>query len=295
MEHVAEDRVGQLIESASGAFPPAGGLKERIRSAIAADAAAASTSRRLMALLSGRVFRIAAVAAAAAVVITVFALWPSNPPVPAVKAWWQGPPSAWAGEISAALEAFESVTCRDVWVVVDGGRELPTSSVGAFSTSRDSYRRDQYDGGVLTLTQWYTPSGDGNMYQTDVHYDKGTYRIMSHKGSYGAESPVSRLTLQIRLLDRADALLGTRVMEGRECVGFEISAAKYGDNPPEWKDRIWFDVQTRLPVCVEYERPMGPADARKFVERRDQFNWAPGLGTDFFRPVIPQGFREEKG
>ena len=55
-------------------------------------------------------------------------------------------------------------------------------------------------------------------------------------------------------MDNADKLLGEKIIEERDCVGFEISASKYGSNPDEWVDRIWFDIETKLPVLIEQER-----------------------------------------
>jgi len=40
-------------------------------------------------------------------------------------------------------------------------------------------------------------------------------------------------------------------MENVNCVGFEIKASQYGNNPENWVDQIWFDVQTKLPVVIE--------------------------------------------
>lgn len=39
-------------------------------------------------------------------------------------------------------------------------------------------------------------------------------------------------------ISRADRLLGTQTIDGHECVGFEIRASQYGDNPDTWLDRI---------------------------------------------------------
>jgi hypothetical protein len=95
----------------------------------------------------------------------------------------------------------------------------------------------------------------------------------------------------VNLLDEADRLLGVEIVDGRECVGFEISASKYGNNPEQWIDCIWFDVETKLPVCIEQRgRPVTGQPDKTFTTIQDQFDYNPDLPADTFVPKTPEGF-----
>jgi hypothetical protein len=86
-------------------------------------------------------------------------------------------------------------------------------------------------------------------------------------------------------------LLGKKVIEGHECVGFEISADKYGSNPEQWVDSIWFDVKTKLPTRIEQRgRPATGHPEETFTTVQDQFDYNPELPVDTFIPQIPEGF-----
>jgi hypothetical protein len=92
----------------------------------------------------------------------------------------------------------------------------------------------------------------------------------------------------IRLLDQADEFLGEQTIDDHDCVGFAISAAKYGDNPATWIDRIWFDVETKLPVRIEQSgRPVTGDATRTFTTIQDQFDYDPQLPVDTFIPEEP--------
>jgi len=207
------------------------------------------------------------------------------------KQWWLAPPAAWSQEIMDALDTFNSVTCREQLVtVMSDGSEHTSMTWIKFYTSNNSYRRDIYDGDFFREIQWYVPDG-GNMNQHSIRFDLESYFIQTHTGSYGNNDPVDRLRMYVGLLDEADGQLGTEIIDGCECVGFEISASKYGSNPDEWMDRIWFDVETKLPVRIEkLARPItGRADMTR-TTIQDQFDYDPGLTEDTFIPYTPEGF-----
>jgi len=207
------------------------------------------------------------------------------------KQWWLAPAAAWSQEIMAALDAFSSVTCREqnVFIMPDGS-EHTSMTWDIYHVSSDSYRRDIYDGDVLREIQWYVPDA-GGMVQHSVRFDLKSYFTHTHTGSFGKYDPIDRLRFYVGLLDEADRQLGTKMIDGCECVGFEISASKYGDNPGQWTDCIWFDVETKLPVRIEKRgRPVtGKADM-KHTTIQDQFDYDPGLSTDTFVPYTPEGF-----
>lgn len=213
------------------------------------------------------------------------------PPGEKQTRWWLGPVSTWAAEIDAAVATIKGVTCREQWQTVDAnGVGAAGSTWTKFYVSHDSYRRDIHDGDFLREIQWYTPDGK-DMLQTGVRFDTKSYCVLRHHGSFGQEDPVQRIRFYAGLLDKANRQLGTTVIDGHECVGFEIRASRYGSNPDSWVDRIWFDVNSRLPVRIENAgRPVTGDAARTFTKVQDRFDYNPALSPDTFTPSIPQGF-----
>lgn len=203
------------------------------------------------------------------------------------------PFATWGRELLTALDTIQAVSCREqiVYVAADGSQS--TSSTWMMRhESKDSYRRDIYDGDVLREIQWYVPDGNDVTIHYCIRYDVGCYGSTRGKGSFGVQDPVERMRFYIRLLDRADRVLGEQVIDGRTCVGFEIRASKYGSNPDTWLDRIWFDTQTKLPVRIEQSgRPVTGDAATTFTAIMDQFNYNAQLPADTFIPQEPpKGF-----
>ena len=83
-------------------------------------------------------------------------------------------------------------------------------------------------------------------------------------------------------------------MSGTKCPGFEIRSSKYGDNPADWVDRIWFNPATKLPVRIEEERPRREKQLQALITVQEQFDWHPALPADTFSPKIPAGFAVQK-
>lgn len=249
-------------------------------------------SRRIIMWTHQRPVRYGLVAAAAAVVVLAgVGLWPKPGDRQASQAqWWLGPPAAWADQVVNAVDAVKGVTCRErtMWVHPDGTSHTSTTVI-KFYLSQDSYRRDIYDGDFLREIQWYTPK-DGGMTQTSVRFDLGSYFVEQHLGSFGSQDPMERTRFLVNMIDRGDQMIGTRQIEVKECVGFEISASKYGDNPDTWLNRIWFDVQTKLPVRIEREQPDPRDPETKRLHVQDQFDFSPTLPADTFTPQIPEGY-----
>ena len=104
---------------------------------------------------------------------------------------------------------------------------------------------------------------------------------------------MDRVRHPVGYIHRADRILENATVDGMECFGIVLSAKKYGTNPDGMLHRMWFDVQTRLPVRMEFEFPRGEG---KPVARlvRDRFEWDPELPPDTFVPVIPDGFAEAR-
>jgi hypothetical protein len=106
---------------------------------------------------------------------------------------------------------------------------------------------------------------------------------------------VERIRYYVRLLDETDKLLDEKVIEGRDCIGFEVSASKYGDNPEAWLCRIFFDIETRLPALIEREMPCPrdetEKDFRPFITIQDHFDYNCELPAETFIPQEPpEGF-----
>jgi len=236
--------------------------------------------------------RIAKLAVAAAIVIIVLCgltFWPTAGSRNAK--WWLGPSTVWGQEILAVLDTVKGVTCREQsFIILADGTTTTSATWDKLYVSRDSYRRDIYDGSVFHEIQWYVPDGN-DMIQHYVRFDLRCYGALRHGGSFGRYDPVERMRFYVGLLDKADKFLGEKVFDGRRCVGFEISAGKYGNNPEQWLDCIWFDVETKLPVCIEERgRPITDNPDKTFTKIKDQFDYNPQLSPDTFVPFVPQGF-----
>lgn len=239
--------------------------------------------------MSSRKMKLAAAAAAVMIVLEGVTFWPGG--TQGTGQWWLGSPAVWGQEVLAALDTVKGVTCREELILVNSdGSELTLDTWHILYVSHDSYRRDIYDEGVLREIQWYVPDGDGTL-QHSVRFDLESYFTHTGEGSFGNTDPVDNMRSFVRQFDMADKLLGEKVVEGRNCAGFEISASKYGDNPGQWTDCIWLDVETKLPVRMEQRgRPLtGQAD-KTFTKIQHQFDYDPGLSADTFVPRIPEGF-----
>jgi hypothetical protein len=206
--------------------------------------------------------------------------------------WWLAPPAAWGRELLTALEPVKAVSFREQIVDVDADGSQSTSSTWMIRyVSKDSYRRDIYDGNTLREIQLYVPDGN-DMILHYVRFDLKCYGALRHGGGFGVQDPVERMRSHIKLLDKADRLLGEQVIDGRVCVGFEIRASQYAGNPETWVDRIWFDTRTKLPVRMEQAgRPITGETTVTTTKVMDQFNFDAQLPADtFILPAPPKGF-----
>ncbi len=236
--------------------------------------------------LNTRTRKLAVAAAAIFIVLGGITFWPSGNGE--TGQWWLGSSAVWGREDLARLDTIKAVSCRERTILVTAdGSEHMSSTWDIFYVSSDSYRRDIYDGDVLREIQWYVPDGE-DMVQHYVRFDLSCYGATRHTGSFGVRDPVERMRFYIGLLDKADRQLGQEVIDGRRCIGFEISASKYGSNPKTWIDRIWFDVETRLPVRIEQSgRPVTGRTEETFTNVLDQFQYNEQLPADVFIPSEP--------
>jgi hypothetical protein len=51
--------------------------------------------------------------------------------------------------------------------------------------------------------------------------------------------------------DFADLDLGEDVVDEKPCIGFEYTSERHGDESGRRLDRIWYDLETKLPVRFE--------------------------------------------
>jgi hypothetical protein len=236
--------------------------------------------------MNTRTRRLALAAAVILIVLGGITFWPFGGG--RHSQWWLDSPAVWGQELLATLNTIKAVTCREqtVYVMADGSQHT-SSTWDRFYVSSDSYRRDIYDGDVLREIQWYVPDGN-DMIQHYMRFDLKCYGVLRHHGSFGVHDPVERIRFYVEQLDKADRFLGEQIIDSRNCVGFEISASKYGSNPETWLDRIWFDEQTRLPVRMEMSgRPVTGDPTRTFTTLQDQFDYAPEVPADTFLPQKP--------
>lgn len=198
---------------------------------------------------------------------------------------------AWGEEIVAAIENIKGVSCREqIFTVTRDGSEHLSSTWHVLYFSKDSYRKDIYDGDTLREIQWYVPDGE-NMLQHSIRFDLESYYVERHQGSFGMHDPIDRVRFFVQFMDRAEQWIGTKKIEGANCVGFEIKANVYGDNPEHWLDQIWFDVETKLPVVIEkHLRPVTDQTEITFTTVQDEFNYDDELSGDTFDPYVPDGY-----
>jgi len=231
---------------------------------------------------------------AAAVVVIVSILggvtfWPGRGSKNAK--WWLGPPAAWGQEIMDSLEKVKTLVYRQRFVFVRPyGSTHVSGSWERCYEAKDMSRKDAYYDSDLVGIQYNIPDGN-NTIRYDVSFEYQCFTTVMYEGGAHGHDPVKLLRFYVGLLDKADRVLGTEMFEGRKCVGFEISADKYGNNPKEWIDRIWFDVATKLPVRIEkHNRPATDHPEQTFTFIQDQFEYYVELPVDMFTPQIPEGF-----
>lgn len=90
--------------------------------------------------------------------------------------------------------------------------------------------------------------------------------------------------------------LGRETLEGVEIEGIEVNDPKVlKEYPPPVKNfaaRLWVDVETELPVCLELEFvPVGSSVWTQMVV--DQFQWNVELDASVFEPDIPADYKLE--
>jgi outer membrane lipoprotein-sorting protein len=253
-------------------------------------------------IMYSKTMKFAAAAVIAMVVLGGISFWPDGSPQN--SKWWLGPPAAWGQEIIAKLETMEALVYRDQYVFVSPYGSTHVSGTWSRNyQAKDRSRTDRYyeptdedtfgdsnPESVLQHVTYNVPDGQ-DLVQYDVSYEYQCYTIKTIEGGAYEKDPVKRLQFYVNLLDNANRILDTKTFDGRECVGFEISADRYGDNPEDWINRIWFDVQTKLPVRIEkYDLPITGSPGRTITTIQDQFEYYVQVPAEMFEPEIPVDF-----
>jgi hypothetical protein len=202
--------------------------------------------------------------------------------------WWLGSPAALAQELLATIDTIEAVTCREQMVFVHAdGSERTSSTWTQFHVSSDSYRRDIYDGDALREIQWYVPEG-GDMMQHYMRFDLRCYGAVRHEGRFADLHLVERMRLWAGQMDKAQRVLQEQVIDGRTCVGFEIRSDRDGHHSETRISRIWFDIETKLPMRIEHAGlPVTDHSECTLTIVQDQFDYDPQLPADTFIPQVP--------
>jgi len=301
------DNISELIKKLH--LKVSSDLDKRVHEALSRGLAQSERSRSSVAqpdvwrtILKTKTARFTAAAAVAVIVIGGMTFWPGGSPQNGE--WWLGPPAAWGQQIIAELEKVEALVYRDQTVFV--GRFGSTHVSGTWSRNyeaKDRSREDRYyeptdedtfgqnnPGSVLQHVIYQVPDGQ-DLIQYDVSYEHQCYTIRINKGGAYQRDPIKRLRFCVALLENANRILGTATFEGRECVGFETSADKYGKNPDDWIDRIWFDVETKLPVRIEmHGLSFTDQPVETYTSIQDQFEYYAQVPADMFEPDIPDSF-----
>ena len=92
------------------------------------------------------------------------------------------------------------------------------------------------------------------------------------------------------LMDFEHTDLGTETIEGRVCEGIAVDDPRFGRMLfEEGTGRLWADIESALPVLMEFEGTSAGGSIRTRVVL-DQFRWGAGLTDADFEPNIPDDY-----
>jgi len=251
--------------------------------------------------MNNRTAKLTAAAAVIMVVLGGVTFWPG---APQNGKWWLASPAVWGQEIIAQMEKIETLVHREQAVIVGRyGRTHVSGNWSRIYQAADRSRKDKFyehtdestfgdnsPDSVLVQVTWEVPDGkDLKLYQ--VSHEHKCYTITTREGRAYRRDPMNELRAYVGKLDKADRILDTEIFDGRECVGFEIDSSTGGDNPVELTDRIWFDVETKLPVRIEkHGLPVTDSPGQTFTFIDDKFEYHAQIPAEKFVPKIPDGF-----
>jgi len=239
-------------------------------------------------VMQTRITKLVAAAVIAIIVLGGVTFWPAGPN----GEWWVGPSAAVAREIMAQLDKVAAMTYRQQgFRVRDYGPDTMGTLWEKRYAAKDRYRSDVYDdSNNVVIMQWTLPDGEGfAKYKVWIEYQ--CYTKKPEKSPPFYDNVMSSLRRWVSFLDRAERILGTISLEGRECVGFEVSPGTYGNFFVGEPFHIWFDVKTKLPVRIErygLETSYEPGSTLTLIH--DQFDYYAEVPADMFTLHIPEGF-----
>ncbi len=235
--------------------------------------------------MKGKNIKLAAAAIIVAAALGAVSLWPTG------SDWWLQSQAAVAADITASLETVEALIHREQTVFVRPyGATHISGNWTRICQSSEARRQDTYFHDKVTKVRWDIPDGN-QVAKYEVSYEFECYSIERYEPPKHKADPVQILRFYVDLLEKAERILETRIFEGRKCIGFEIKASQYGNNPESWTDRIWFDVKTRLPVRIEkHGRPVTGRPEQTFTFIRDRFEYYAQVPAELFTPEIPEAF-----
>ena len=233
--------------------------------------------------------RTIAAALIAVVAISYITQWANNKS--GSQAWWLGSSTAYGQEIAASLAKIEALVYRRQPVIVKpyGSNHISGNWDTVYKTRKQA-RIDTYYKATLVHTRWELPEGN-DMIRSSVSYEYACYQVTTFPGQARNRDTVDDLMEYVKRLDKADRILETKEFEGKVCVGFEIRGGLNGNTESERVDRIWFDIETRLPVRIEeHGRAITNQPDMTITTIMDHFEYYAQVPIDMFDRVIPAEF-----
>lgn len=244
--------------------------------------------------------------AAAAVILLIMLgemnFWPFNSSNK--EQWWLGSSVVWGRDIITNLNNIETLVYRQqaVFVRPNGWTHVSGTWYRNYLAKDRSIKEQYYEqtdedtlgdvkpDSILQNVTYDLPDGN-DLILYNISFEFNCYTIKTLKDKMYQRDPVEKLLFYVNLLDKADRILDVKTIEGKQCVGFEISVSKYGDNPPERIDRIWFDVETKLPVRIEnHGITITEQPGTTLTNIQDQFVYYAEMPAEIFEPNIPDNF-----
>ncbi|MFN0135176.1 MAG: hypothetical protein ACKVS9_03565 [Phycisphaerae bacterium] len=194
------------------------------------------------------------------------------------------------------LREIHSARCKFVLKTLGAdGKPLAPDSVGEFVlTEQHGSRQDLFSGSELITSSYFLP--DGSM-ATIVPATKMMQRIAAHPGKSGPGANMLQgwLLLLKQSDGQADRELGTRVIEGRVCVGFELNGERFGipagKNGARQTIELWVEPDGSLPVLMELRVPL-PNDGGTVIAQYVEFEWNPPIDVATLTPPSSEGMNE---
>jgi hypothetical protein len=238
-------------------------------------------------------WRLPAVAAAAAAITALWLVLPGGDV--GQSAWWLAAPAAVAQEVRATVDAalLGGATAEEQTIVIgaDGNRHTSSTTSRLYASAGRAYRRDIYDDGKLREIHWYFQEDDA-LVQTSVRYDSQTVDVCRHPLTVNETNIAENLRRLSGHIAQADLRLDYREIEKHKCVGFEIDNRKLDPAASAGVLRVWLDVDTKLPVRIEFETSQpNEAQPKALILVTGHFNWRPDLPADTYTPKVPADFR----